>query len=88
MRGDKPEPNPWSSLLTSVKGFLKALSDGADTSQDVKVSIIGYDDVSRVLYENVSPQEDLVKKIDYTGGSTDFELPLADAFKVAKRSQD
>ena len=88
MRGDKPEPNPWSDLLKSVKGFLKGLSDGADTSKDVKVSIIGYDDVSRVLYEKVSAQEDLVRRIDWTGGDTDFERPLADAYRVALRSQD
>ena len=37
------------------------------------------------MFENEPPTPGLVQKIDYGGGSTDFELPLKDALTLIRR---
>ena len=50
-----------------------------------RVSVITYDDISRVVIENQSPDPALMSRITYMGHGTNFEKPLSDAYRLAKR---
>ena len=68
--GNPTDPSSkWSGLMEAVKEFMSGLEK---TRAPVKVSVIGYDDISEILFENQSPSEDLVKLIVHTGYGTDF----------------
>lgn len=50
-----------------------------------RVSVITYDDISRVVIENEAPSVALMSRIQYMGHGTNFEKPLRDAYRLAKR---
>lgn len=76
----------WAELLTAVRAFVKRIASDPRLSRAIRLSCIGYDDLSEVLFENEVPSEALVEKIAYTGGSTNFDLPLQDALGIMRRS--
>lgn len=51
----------------------------------MRISTIIYDNLSDIVFESETPSTDLMKKIIYTGFGTNFEKPLGDAYKLAKK---
>ena len=51
----------------------------------MKVSTIIYDNLADIVFEHKVPDIELLKKISYTGFGTNFELPLNQAYKLAKK---
>jgi uncharacterized protein with von Willebrand factor type A (vWA) domain len=85
------EANPdgaWAQLLRALEAFMSTIAQDTALNRAVRVSAIGYDDRSDILFENQPASPDLVQRISYGGGSTDFEAPLQDALKIISRHPD
>ena len=59
--------------MSSLRSFFKNLSEASETRNLVKVSAIDYGSNANVAFSIESPNEDLVDKIKYSGGDTNFE---------------
>lgn len=69
--------------MEAVREFFEGLEK---TRAPVRVSVIGYDDISEVTFEKEKPTASLVDAIKHTGYGTDFALPLEDAYNLASKS--
>jgi len=70
----------WTELLKAVRGFFGRL---ATNQRGSKVTVIGYDDIDKVLFQEQAPSEALADQIDWTGFGTNFDKPLTTAYGIA-----
>ena len=74
----------WQDLTQEVQAFMRIQGSGAGCRSS-RVSVITYDDISRVVIENEAPSVAFMSRIQYMGHGTNFEKPLGDAYRLAKR---
>jgi len=72
-------------LLDAVASFIQNIADDPSLKDAIRLSCIGYDDLSTILFENEVPNLSLMRRITYSGGATNFEKPLADAWDIMRR---
>ena len=53
------------------------------SSNEAKISMISYDEVSEIVFERQDPSLNLIQKMSYSGFGTNFEKPMKDAYDVA-----
>ena len=80
-----PETNKltsrWEDLMKSVGEFMDKLARQEPNS---RVTLILYDDISQVVFENEAPSNRLLNNIALPGYGTNFEKPLADAYRICR----
>lgn len=77
---------PWGDVLRESKRFLGILSESELIENHTKVSIITYSNDSVLNCEKELPQPELIDKIKYIGGGTNFDSPLLMVEEIAKRN--
>ena len=71
--------------MKSVGEFMEILARQEPNS---RVTLILYDDISKVVFENEAPSNKLLKNIVLPGYGTNFEKPLADAYRICRNRAD
>jgi hypothetical protein len=62
---------PWADLREAADAFLKALVNSREANS-CKVSCVIYNCDSRIAFEGEKPTLDLIKKIQFVGGGTNY----------------
>ena len=76
MRSD----NRWTNLKKCVDKFIDDLTG----NKDCHISIIIYNNTSRIVISNAVPTAALKQKVVYKGGMTDYNKPLKDCINICK----
>lgn len=79
------------SRMESAKESARTLVENIfDVAENVKVSIIGFDDSARIRIEASSNKEDVLKAIDelVISGSTNMSTALVEAIKIFEKNKD
>jgi uncharacterized protein YegL len=78
-------PN-WSDVLKATSETLKKIKDSKFLFENIKISIFSYSGNSIKICEELEADENIISKIKYIGGGTNFEYPLNDAYLIIEKS--
>lgn len=74
----------WNDLYKCVCSFIDKLATSSESKESSRISVIVYDNNSRIVFKNQKPDQTLKSKISYTCGGTDFEKPLINAHSICE----
>ena len=77
----------WTNLVEAVEMFLDELANTPAIRDMVRISAVAYSDKSAKVFHELEPSGDLIDRIDFTGGGTDFELPMAHVLEYIQNAK-
>ena len=70
--------------MSALTNFINILSKNINLKQISKVSVITFNSNSEIQFQEEEPNINLVSKIKFSGGSTNFDQPLIYAYHLCK----
>jgi uncharacterized protein YegL len=66
------EGKRWTDLLYAYKKFVNHLAGNNDLKVNSKLTVITFNSAANIVFQQETPDENLISKIKFTGGGTDF----------------
>lgn len=67
---------PWKDLMNAVTEFLQVFEADPTSLASSRVTILSYDHICNINYDNAVPSSNMTKSIPFSGGFTNFDAPL------------
>ena len=66
--------------MAAVKNTISLILSKPRLRDSIKITVINYESTARLIFKKEVPSLDLLNKIDFKSGGTNFELPLTMAY--------
>jgi hypothetical protein len=76
----------WQNLIKVLRETLIKINNISQNSDDVKVTVINFNDNARIIYERWKSYEIDVGKITFTSGGTNFHHPFELAYQIIAKN--
>ena len=78
----------WTDLMAAVKETIEFIISRPTLKNAIKITVICYGHRSRVVFKEENPSLDLIDKIVFGDGGTNFELALTETYDRILESKD
>jgi len=72
----------WKDLMAAVKETIQFILNTPTLKDAIKITVICYGNAARVVFKEETPSLDLLTKIIFHGGGTDFEIALGKTYDI------
>jgi len=78
----------WNELMAAVKATMKLILSNSNFKDSFKITVINHGTTARIVFKEQEPNMDLIDKIDFRSGGTDFEHALSLTYDTLLESKN